>query len=285
MRYVGCYFPDADLSVASTVGNFVILNPVTLLHTPGMLDAFARTDLKVMLQWHIGTQDMLLDVDGQCTTQLVNVRNHLAQVGLLDRVLAILPHEEWYGRLVSGGMADWPAVRDLGQQPGSTRLLSTALCGALDRLTRTIRRVFPQALVGHVEPWWEDDPRDEAMYRPVPRSYDFLGVDAYVDGAITREKWDQIVNRAYAGASRYGKPILMVPQTFADGVDPWRDMPTVAQLGWWATLPIRYPLIAGCAYFCLDHPGQYDPVHPPGRGLTQYPDRLAAVQAYWRRQS
>jgi hypothetical protein len=275
MRHIGCYFPDADFTEAAAVGDFCIIAPQDLIANGDRLDAFARTNLRVMLQWHIGTQDALLNVGGQFTADLTQYRDALAARGLLDRVIAILPHEEWYLRLISGGLDQWPSVRALGDVVSRHRVIASALCGALDRLVPTIKAVFPSALVGHVEPFWNDDASDETLYRPVPKAYDFLGVDAYVHGQMTRARWLQNVDRAYAQTAKCGKPILMVPQTFSDQDGLWAQMPTPRQLAWWGELPAKYPLIQACAYFCLDHP------HRTSKGLLQAPDRLALVRQYW----
>lgn len=296
-RHLGTYWPDDDYSIARSVGGFTVENPAVLLHEPGRAVALKATDLQIVLELSIGTEDRLLDRDGQMTTELGNINAGLVEAGLRERLLAIMPGEEWQGAWTRGDLRDWRLVQQAGDGP--TRQVD-AIIGALGGLARTIRAVFPNTPVGHVEPFWNHDASVPALYWPPPDEYDFLGIDAYVDHEITRRRWDAIVPPRLSMASRYGKPLLVVPQTFREDVPGalWTQMPTIEQLGWWADLVDEFPLLrrsgvpgdrtafCGLATFCLQHPHRTGaPAGGRSYGLTDYPDRLGAVQAYaaaWR---
>lgn len=298
-RHLGTYFAGDDFARARSVAGFVIENPAVLLHTPGRAAALAATDLQLVLEIHVGTEDRLLDRDGEMTTELGNINAGLVEAGLRERLLAIMPGEEWQGAWTRGDLRGWRLVQQAGDGP--TRQID-AIIGALDGLARTIRAVFSGVAIGHVEPFWNHDPAIPALYWPPPEEYDFLGIDAYVDGHITRARFNEIVPMRLLAASRYGKPLLVVPQCFREDVPgtSWTEMPTIEQLGWWAELVDQFPLLrrsgvpgdrsafCGLATFCFEHPHRAGaPAGGRSYGLTDYPDRLGAVQAYaaaWRTQ-
>lgn len=308
----GCYWPDPDLTLARSVGDTVVLGFPELM-APGPVgestwpaDTYRRLQtqgLGHILQGTptLGWQDTFLNYQGQLERELCAMRATYDALAI-PWPRAFFVGEEHYPRLQEGKYNHWPLVaqyqaeqKAMGADPVATYVtLATHLCMALERIAGLVHAMFPGVPVGHVEPFWEDDPAKGYNYRPYPRTYDFLGVDAYCPGialrdfpaGITRAKWEYFVGRLYAASARYGKWLVMVPQTFADAADPiWTTCPTPEQLGWWLELPRRHPGIAASFLFCLASPGRYDRRQPRFLDLQDTPGGLLdAVQAFIARQ-
>ena len=275
LPYLGTYYGHLDVPMAALCGNFVIVDAATLLHTPGLLArilAFAH--LKVVVQIHI-LDEVWRDDPGFEWVQLAHIREGLRAAGALGRVVGVIVDEEcMLGAYAGTRFRHVPGARS------SDPYTRVDWCHARwsDAL-RQVKAAFPGVPVGAVETCWYGR-RDfgPAYYRPVLAEADFLGVDAYVHGPITREAFDRQVAPILAAAGSHGKPVLVVGQAFRDGD---RQMPTAWQMQWW--LDAAPPTTVGLAWFTLVHPGRDDPAtHGDGRGLVDAPAQLEAARWYAR---
>lgn len=266
LPYVGCYWADRTIDLAATCGNFVIVGPTMLLHQGGAAQILRHPHLQIVLQIPCDLDSLTGRMDGW-RTRLHHIIAGCAEAGVLERVVAVIVDEELYSRAEGGAFAALGA-------PGPGPQLGALVCDAIERHAALVRAEWPRTVeVLHVETWWAPE-----RHRPVPSSLTVIGVDAYIHGApVSRPEFDRQVVPVYRHAATLGRPILAVPQAFADES---RHMPTVAQLRWWVDLAADYPQIAALAWFCLDHPARYEAGHGTGTGLTQHPAQLAAVRWY-----
>lgn len=279
---LGCYYADRQIPLAETCGNFVIVHPERLFyagpHGDPVVTALAASSLQIVLQLSI--HDLALWYDPSAwpvwTRYLAETHAELVAHGLLERVRCLLVDEECSLGARGTRFDAIPGVREL-KAADLPRLLDL-VCLQQTRLIGAVRRQFPGVPIGTVEPHWTED-RTSRYYTPIP-NIDVIGLDAYVVPPITRERFDRFVTPAYQHAATYGKPILMVGQSFADAEGLWAGpMPTVEQMRLYTDLAESLPQVVGLAWFLLEHPSAWQ--HGARSwGLTDYPDRLAAVQAY-----
>lgn len=279
IAHVGCYTGGRPQSVpvAAGCGDFVIMDAVTLLHTPGQLEAIrAFGHLRIVVQLHI-LDEVWTDPDYDWV-QLAHIRGQLEQAGLWDRVLAVIVDEECMTGAYGGGPQANRFARLGCTDPDPFRRIDW-VCDRLAVAVRSVKRHMPGKWVGHVETCWHAGRQfGAAYYRPVPFGLDWVGVDAYVHGPLSRAEFARQVRPILAHLDTLDMDVLVVAQAFEDSA---RSMPSTAQLQWWLdAAPAR---TVGLAWFTLEHPGQWAPdVHGYGRGLLDYPDRLEAVRWYAR---
>lgn len=269
--YVGIYGAAGDVPLAATCANVLILDAVTLLHTPGLIArilAFPR--LRLIVQIHI-LDEVWRDEAGTFDwQQLHHIRAGLQAAGILERVLAILVDEECMLAAYAG-----PSSR-LGHLPMCQH------ADPYDRINhchrrwrdavRRVKAVFPFLYIGAMETVWQDDPElvyqgqrlGPAFYRPTLPECDFLGVDAYVVGPLTRRAYEAQVEPVLVHADTFGKPLLIVGQAFSDDL---RVMPTPEQMRWWVDTASLLSQAHAFAWFSLE-------------GLARHQDRLVAAQWY-----
>jgi hypothetical protein len=197
----------------------------------------------------------------------------LRSSGLQDRVVGLALDEELYPRLLGGAFDGDEAVKRMPLDPFA-RL--NALHERMNDLARQVKQVFPDIPLGHVTTAWSTrQDWGPGYYAPPVAGFDWLGIDPYVYGAITRAAFDRDVVPLVDETCRQGKPVLLVAQAFSDAE---RRMPTVEQMQWWADLADTRPAIIGLVWFCLDMPSSA----PADTGLTRHPAQLAAAQWYAR---
>lgn len=275
-RHVGTYVSrDMAVPLAAQCGDFVVVDAVTLLHTPGMVERIRGfSHLRVVLQLHVVDQ-VWTDPTYQWD-QLAHIRVQLEQAGLWDRILAIIVDEECMLGAYGGGPAGNRFAR-LGCTSHDDYERIAWVQRGLERAISHVRHHMPGKFLGHVETCWHEGRAfGAAYYRPIPAGLDFLGIDAYVNGPITREEFDRQVRPILSHAGTLGYDILLVGQAFEDAS---RSMPSQHQMHWW--IEAAPPRTAGVAWFTLEHPGRERPdLYGYGRGLADYPMQLAAVQWY-----
>lgn len=273
--YVGAYWPDRDFTLAQRVGNLTVVNQ-SILAQPERMAALRESGLNIILNLSYLSQDLLTDPESAPEwPSHHHIYAGFYEAGLLDRILAILIHDEPFLGLVGGRFATWPALRG-GVDPTSPDV-KEAFARGLSTYAAALKRLFPGRYVGSTDSGWTRwDRRHEGWYAPLPEAFDFVGVDAYVPSPWDRDRAERIISRAYAETSRCGRPILAVPHAFRDESDLWRDMPTVGDLVQQLEILARFPAVVGVCWFCLDHPNARN----GAAGLAQHPGHLAATEWY-----
>lgn len=287
--HVGYYGPDRDVRQAERSGTFTvvdhsILEPQNRDH----LDALAASPLDVILNLHLFSQDLLLHPFAAPEWQSVHhIYAGLHYAGLLrwpdgrPRLLALLIYDEPFMHLHAGDFQHWPA---LAPHNPLDRGVADAFSDGLSQYAAALKAVFPGVAVGSVDGLWvrrsqrsRTDIPDE-WYCPVPPAFDFVGLDVYCPSPWREAEAHRLIADHYGEAAKTGKPILAVPQMFADQTELWRDMPTLGQMVQQLEWISAVPSVVAIAGFCLSHPHHAQDARC--QGLMQHPWTLPIVEAY-----
>ena len=301
MQHVGCFWPDRSFEVAASIGNFVIIPHNAILGIDpgwdsGTADRLRESGLRLITSPPVTAEEWMLNPH-RMKQHLGEMRQQLAERGLLERLIGMLISEEWYlGMLATPSRIEhWVSYQALKAQFDAMpldvqwRKLMDLFCEhALSSTARAIKQVFPGVLVGHVEPRWSNDTTAGLRYRPVPADYDFLCMDTYLEPLASEWQWQSLIVPTYREAARAGKPIMATIQTFRGMPgEPWYEFPDPIWIDKWWSLPSVVPQIQALAYFCCEHPTVYDARHGDGvdrgRGLTDSVAHLERARARWRR--
>lgn len=295
--YIGCYYPDPSLEIASSVGNSIILSfPELMNESQGYSDMAEKVRSKGL--YVFTSIPSLHGVDSlfySFHTLLDELRIMAAQtkaVGIYDHIHGILLSEEWFSSLRGGVylksrwgqhlMETNPKME--GQE--LYHLAADLLADRLSLLAQWSRYWFPMAHVGHVEPSPWGSQRLGLAYQPIPAHYTFVGHDIYERAPLSASSFFSSVEMTYASTAAATKlPILCCTQTFKDAIGGWREMPPVSRLTHWAEMVARYPQIQGVFHFCCTHPsGNHNPagpLHPRGWGFDSSPAHVSALSSWF----
>lgn len=225
------------------------------------------------------TEARLHDTAGVWQRDMTNLKNGLAERGLLTRVLALQIDDELHTR-----MAHQPSIMADDQWPGLVHLAPTDRIRPLNvwlgQRARELRDLWgddwPAAGLGIAEAGGVAEVTFPGLK--------WVGLNVYRNRGYYGDQDEpaKAMAAVYDQAAAGPYPLMPVIGVFTDGL---QSPPSLWELGA-AYGPILDAHAARCwalGIFCLHHPSVYDNRHPPGRGLLEIdPIYRAAVKAFIR---
>jgi hypothetical protein len=202
-------------------------------------------------------------------------RDDAIRHGVSNRVVATMLGGEWYNTLLTH---QWDRF-GLGL-PADPYQQADLLCSRLDYQLGEVKKIWPAPAVGLYDVCWNNQRNVPVYYyRPVPSKAEWLGVDAYVPGVITRDGFNRNVRTLIEGSSKNGRPLMLIGQGFTEPGGIWTNMPTVEQMQWWLDLADDYSQIQALTWFLLDWPDWIEKT-TEHMALIDYPEGIRGLQWY-----
>lgn len=204
--------------------------------------------------------------------------------------LAVMVGEEWYpGMTADPTIRNWAIFNNVNEYQ-RREIIQNRLGICLG----VLKQNFPTAYTVHVEPLWNNDNNYPSYYyAPIPDNLDVIGCDPYLSsynlspdvsqdmlnkfwqevGIVLEGGWVANSLNPLVGACNYGKPVMLVGQTFKiqQNGTLFSKSPSPGQLDWFYRLAQRRNEIVAMAFFCRENVGDISNIEAV-YGLESLPD-------------